>query len=92
MENFPNLIHLYLQRNLLTKIENLDVLIHLKKLYLGYNQILVLEGLENLTNITEIHIENQNLPLGETLYFEPRTVQNLAVSTDTTFGHNFGGS
>lgn len=80
MENFPNLIHLYLQRNLLTKIENLDVLTQLKKIYLGYNGILVLEGLENLTNLTEIHIENQNLPLGETLLFEPRTIQNLAAS------------
>jgi protein phosphatase 1 regulatory subunit 42 len=33
--------------------------------HIGGNQIRVLEGLENLTELVELHIENQKLPPGE---------------------------
>ncbi|XP_029190871.2 protein phosphatase 1 regulatory subunit 42-like [Acropora muricata] len=75
-----NLTHLYLQKNEITKIEGLDKLRRLTKLYLGSNSITVVEGLENLENLQELHIEKQNLPPGEKLLFEPRSLQALSKS------------
>jgi protein phosphatase 1 regulatory subunit 42 len=40
----------------------------------------VLEGLENLNELEELHIENQHLPAGEKLVFDPRTLMSLVVS------------
>ncbi|CAF1152439.1 unnamed protein product [Adineta steineri] len=73
-----NLTHLYLQNNRLQKLENLDCCPKLQKLYLGGNQIQVLEGLDKNIHIKEIYIENQRLPQGEKLVFEPRTLQCLS--------------
>jgi protein phosphatase 1 regulatory subunit 42 len=73
-----NLTHLYLQNNRLQKLENLDYCPKLQKLYLGGNQIQVLEGLDKCPYLTEIYIENQRLPEGEKLVFEPRTLQCLS--------------
>ena len=73
-----NLTHLYLQNNRLQKLENLDVCLRLEKLYLGGNQIQVLEGLDKCSHLTEIYLENQRLPHGEKLVFEPRTLQALS--------------
>ena len=39
----------------------------------------MLEGLERLENLSELHIENQNLPVGEKLLFDPRTLKAVAV-------------
>jgi protein phosphatase 1 regulatory subunit 42 len=47
--------------------------------HIGGNQISVLEGLENLHELVELHIENQSLPSGEKLLFDPRTLLTLAV-------------
>jgi len=47
--------------------------------HIGGNQISVLEGLENLHELVELHIENQSLPPGEKLLFDPRTLLTLAV-------------
>lgn len=80
MENFPNLTHLYLQRNFIVRIENLNCLKKLKKIYLGRNEIQVLEGMGDLHEIKEIHLENQDLSIGDTMYFEPLTILNLGVS------------
>lgn len=52
----------------------------MQTLYLGYNKILVVEGLENLKNLTVLQIENQKLPFGESLYFDPRSILALSVS------------
>lgn len=57
--------------------------------HIGGNQISVVEGLENLSNLEELHIENQNLPLGEKLIFEPRTLQALSVSSFVLNIHRF---
>ena len=73
-----NLTHLYLQNNRIQKLENLDCCPKLQKLYLGGNQIQVLEGLDKCLHLTEIYIENQRLPEGEKLVFEPRTLQCLS--------------
>ena len=48
--------------------------------HIGGNQISVLEGLENLHELVELHIENQNLPPGEKLLFDPRTLLTLVVN------------
>jgi protein phosphatase 1 regulatory subunit 42 len=48
--------------------------------YLGSNSITVIEGLEKLENLRELHVEKQRLPPGEKLLFEPRSLQSLAVS------------
>jgi len=41
----------------------------LQKLYLGGNQIQVLEGLDKCIHLTEVYVENQRLPEGEKLVF-----------------------
>ena len=41
----------YLQQNCLTKIENLDALIHLDALNVSQNMIEKIDGLEKLTNL-----------------------------------------
>ena len=48
--------------------------------YLNGNAITVVEGLEALRNLTELHIAYQRLPGGEKLLFDPRTIKALAVS------------
>jgi protein phosphatase 1 regulatory subunit 42 len=73
-----NLTHLYLQNNRIQKLENLDSCPKLQKIYLGGNQIQVVEGLDKCPHLTEIYIENQRLPEGEKLVFEPRTLQCLS--------------
>ncbi|PFX27342.1 protein phosphatase 1 regulatory subunit 42-like [Stylophora pistillata] len=75
-----SLTHLYLQKNEITKIEGLDNLRRLSKLYLGSNSITVVEGLEKLESLRELHIEKQNLPRGEKLLFEPRSLEALSKS------------
>ncbi|EHH28549.1 hypothetical protein EGK_19010 [Macaca mulatta] len=49
-------------------------------IYLGGNYIAVIEGLEGLGELRELHVENQRLPLGEKLLFDPRTLHSLAKS------------
>ena len=47
--------------------------------YLNGNAITVIEGLEALKNLTELHVAQQRLPEGEKPLFDPRTIQALAV-------------
>lgn len=47
--------------------------------YLGYNCISVVEGLDTISCLEELHVECQQLSQGETIYFDPRTIANLAV-------------
>lgn len=49
--------------------------------YLGGNHITVVEGLETLEELRELHVESQQLPLGEKLLFDPRSLHSLAVRT-----------
>lgn len=49
--------------------------------YLGGNCITVIEGLEALDQLQELHVEHQKLPPGEKVLFDPRSVGTLAVST-----------
>lgn len=41
----------------------------------------MIEGLEGLEELRELHVESQRLPLGEKLLFDPRTLRSLAVRT-----------
>ncbi|XP_054281720.1 protein phosphatase 1 regulatory subunit 42-like [Macrosteles quadrilineatus] len=72
------LTHLHLQHNKITKMDSLNNIKRLKKLYLGCNSISVVEGLQSTFSLEELHIESQQLQPGETIYFDPRTVKNLA--------------
>ena len=47
--------------------------------YLGGNCITVIEGLEKLQQLQELHVENQILPPGEKLLFDPRSLKAIAV-------------
>ncbi|RUS85234.1 hypothetical protein EGW08_006995 [Elysia chlorotica] len=75
-----SLTHLYLQNNNISKIENLGALGRLQKLYLGGNAITVLEGLDKQHQLQELHVENQRLPTGEQLLFDPRSLRSLSNS------------
>lgn len=47
--------------------------------FLGGNCITLVEGLEQLRELKELHIEGQRLPPGEKLLFDPLTVHSLSV-------------
>jgi protein phosphatase 1 regulatory subunit 42 len=78
LEQAYNLEILHLQRNKVKRIENLLECRQLRILYLGYNEIDTVEGLHNLTKLEELHIENQRLPRGTSLTFDPRTLATLS--------------
>ncbi|KAF5897497.1 COP9 signalosome complex subunit 5, partial [Clarias magur] len=48
--------------------------------FLGGNNITLVEGLEQLRELKELHIEGQRLPPGEKLLFDPRTLHGLSGS------------
>lgn len=48
--------------------------------YLGGNSITVVEGIDKLEFLEELHIENQRLPDGEKLLFDPRSLEAISVS------------
>jgi hypothetical protein len=52
----------------------------LTKLFIGGNCISRVEGLSGLTQLQELHIENQKLKIGDELTFEPESVQAIANS------------
>lgn len=83
LEFAVNLTHLYLQKNRISHISGLQNLTNLTKLYLGHNCITVVEGLDQNTFLVELHIECQDLPRGEKLLFDPRTVESLSKSLST---------
>lgn len=47
--------------------------------FLGYNEISVVEGLEGLVRLEELHVEYQRLEEGEQLTFDPSTLDVLSV-------------
>ncbi|XP_038149516.1 protein phosphatase 1 regulatory subunit 42 isoform X2 [Cyprinodon tularosa] len=81
------LTHLYFSNknieeinNNITHMDNLSNLQRLSKLYLGGNRIAVVEGLEELHGLRELHLENQKLEQGEQLLFDSRTLLALSES------------
>ncbi|KAG7272296.1 hypothetical protein CRUP_014181 [Coryphaenoides rupestris] len=69
-----NLTVLYLYDNRITRMCDLGSAPKLTHL------IVVVEGLERLTELRELHVEKQRLPPGEKLLLEPRTLLGLAAS------------
>ena len=51
---------------------------YIEKLYAGRNRIQVIEGLENMENLRELHIENQKLFPGEKMHLEPESLSALS--------------
>ena len=49
--------------------------------YLSGNAIAVVEGLEQCTELSELHMASQRLLEGEKLLFDPRTLRAIAVSS-----------
>ncbi|XP_058621531.1 protein phosphatase 1 regulatory subunit 42 isoform X5 [Onychostoma macrolepis] len=47
-------------------------------LFLGGNIITVVEGLDELKSLKELHVEGQKLPRGEKLIFDPRSISRLS--------------
>ncbi|KOB71384.1 Pla2g4b [Operophtera brumata] len=58
-------------------MEGLQTLYNLKKLYLSSNRISVVENLEGLKYLEELHIEKQVTDGPDGLCFDPRTVLNI---------------
>jgi hypothetical protein len=46
---------------------------------LGHNEIEVIEGLENLAMLVELHIECQKLPSEQSLIFCPNSMETISV-------------
>jgi len=75
-----NLTHVYLQGNNISSTSGLSKLKKLEKLYLANNKIEVLEDLccsDGEGSLQELHIENQELPAGMPLVFEPEALESL---------------
>ncbi|XP_037093778.1 protein phosphatase 1 regulatory subunit 42-like [Pollicipes pollicipes] len=80
LDSLTKLTHLYLTHNNIKCLENLTKLANLQKLYIGQNKISVLEGLEGLHRLRELHMEGQRLPAGDSLSFDPRSIQAVRGS------------
>jgi len=53
--------------------------------YLDGNQISCLEGLDNCTNLTELHMSNQAIPAGKDFQFDENTLTTLSVSLPSIY-------
>ncbi|ESN90168.1 hypothetical protein HELRODRAFT_182769 [Helobdella robusta] len=65
---------IYIQNNCISRIQYLDNLSKLKKIYLGHNHICVLEGFETVEQLEELNIECQKLAPGDSLIVDPFSV------------------
>jgi len=77
-----SLTHLYLQNNAIDRMENLRELKSLTKLYVGGNNIIVIEGIEFCDRLKELHVEHQQLPPGEKIVFDPRSIRGIASTLE----------
>jgi len=48
--------------------------------FLGGNEVSRVEGLSSLSKLQELYVENQRLPVGNHLEFEPESLNAIAVS------------
>jgi Leucine-rich repeat (LRR) protein len=75
-----HLTHLYLQENNIVIMQNLEHLISLRKLFLGGNSIQEITGLTRCNLLQELHAQAQNLPGGESMYFDTASLQAISDS------------
>lgn len=73
------LSYLYLQNNLITLIPRLNMG-NLRKLFLDENDLSSIGGLENCTQLEELHVARQRLPKNQVLRFEKASVAAIASS------------
>lgn len=64
-----------LQNNQIQRIEGLESLASLQKLYLEDNEISCVENLQNCTALQELHLSRQRLPGDLELSFHPACVE-----------------
>lgn len=67
LDNFVNLIHLYLDNNTILKIEGLEKLKKLRSLYLQNNFISKIENLENNTDLVNLNLSGNKIKRIENL-------------------------
>ncbi|KAM3593380.1 uncharacterized protein V6R79_011800 [Siganus canaliculatus] len=81
-EYLKRLTHLHFSSKNIEDIGDLSMCRNLTVLYLylGGNRIAVVEGLEKLRGLKELHLENQRLTPGEKLLLDPKTLISLAES------------
>jgi len=77
-----SLTHLYLQNNAIERMNNFRELKSLTKLYIGGNHIIVIEGIEACDRLKELHVEQQQLPPGEKIVFDPRSLRGISESLE----------
>jgi len=77
LDSAPKLTHLYIINNEISELETVAKLPYLEKLYGGRNRIQVIEGLQNMTELVELHIESQKLYPGEKMHLEPQSLSSL---------------
>lgn len=77
---FPKIKWLHLYDNHIQKIENLDKLVNLQKLYLEKNMISRLEGLQNCPKLEELSLQEQKLPRTTTFSFDEYSLAAIAGS------------
>lgn len=78
IDSAPKLTHLYIINNDISELDSVARLPYIEKLYAGRNRIQVIEGLENMENLCELHIENQKLFPGEKMHLEPESLSALS--------------
>lgn len=61
-------------------MENLNQLKNLRKLYLSYNEIQRLEGIENLHQLEELHLQYQTLPPQQEFSFDMDSLIGISAS------------
>lgn len=74
-----SLARTYSHLNTLTEYSRFSTDTFVSCRYVGGNSIAVVEGLQNLTGLLELHIENQRLAPGEKLLFDPRSINAISV-------------
>ena len=81
VKQLPQLTHLNLCGNKLTKIENLDKLPNLQVLYIGWNKLTEIENLDNLHNLQFLNLRGNKITKIENLENLP-ILQKLDLSVN----------
>jgi len=67
------------KQNTVTLTKNMTHCWHLCR-FLGNNKISCVEGLMSVNKLQELYVENQQLPVGDHIEFEPESLNAIAVS------------
>lgn len=81
LRGLTNLTKLQLDNNIISKVENIAHLVHLKWLDLSFNNILKIEGLNTLTKLTDLSLFNNRIE-------ELAGIDNLSELNVLSIGNN----